>query len=320
MSLRYQIEPIGALVLIQLHKEELLANCELSPPLLLAESKSVPHSHYSSFPPTPTPSPPPTGANANFVIRIENPNHYKLTFSDLTAEVFDYDGNILGTINRPESFEVAKRSSGFMAATGAFRDDLVQVGMVGLNCLNNGGETLMQIKAQAELSSFGGNRRISKTTSERVQCTVRNVAGGGNTPGRWTPVPGAVAPVVPRPRVNNPAAPAAPMAPVAPVQPRPNAGNPAAPFPQPGAGNNPPFPQNGPPFPQNGAPFQPNAPFQGGAPPRQGAPFPPNGNAFPPGGVNQNPNAIGQAIGNGQQPNGNGFGGNGMGGGVRGAP
>lgn len=297
-------------LLIQRQKEKLLANCELSPRLL----KSVPH--YSSFPPTHQPPTPSTGAMANIVIRIENPNHYAISFTNLVAEVFDYDGNLLGTVNQdpPERFQVNKRSSEFMQTMGAFRASLPQVGMVGVDCLNNNGMTLVQIRTAADFNYFGGSRRVFRTASERVQCTVRNVVGGGNAPGRWTPAPGAVAPFAPVPGGNAPMAPFSPGS--APAQPRPVTGAPNAPFPQAVA----PFQPAGPPRPgaAGTAPFQPGG--ASGAFPPQSPPFPPGGNVFPPG-VGQMPGTINQNPIPTGQPMGNGFGGaGGGGGGVRGWP
>jgi hypothetical protein len=199
---------------------------------------------------------------ANIVFRIENPNHFAISFTNFQAEVFDYDGNLLGTVNQqpPERFQINSRAAGFMQTTGVFRASLPQVGMVGVDCMNNNGRALIQIRTAADFNYFGGNRRVFRTVIERVPCTVRNVAGGGNTPGLLTPAPGTGAPFAPVPRGNAPMAPGA------------------------GAPNQP--------FPQAGAPFQPGGGAGGAFPPQS---FPPGGNVFPqgagqmPGTFNQNP-------------------------------
>ena len=161
------------------------------------------------------------------------------------ADVYDFDGIKIGTVTRPERFEVDKTSTGLMTTTGVFSASLPQIGLVGLNCLANNLETQVQIKTTADLRLFWGTRRIFSTATESLPCSVINVGGGGGG-ARGAPAPAAPAPAAPvAPR---------PVAPVAPVAPPPPIASPAAPAaPRPVAGATPPPPPAGAAVPPPGA-------------------------------------------------------------------
>ncbi len=169
------------------------------------------------------------GGEAKLVIHVTNPNRYAIAYQNLVANIFNSENELVGTITRPERFEVGPRSTGLMSATGTFRNtNLLAIGRMGLECLANDFTTRATIRMATDMRLFKRTQRVRSTSSAVIPCSAQNVgqpAPGATVPGGVRGVP--VGPAAPAPpRVGGPAAPAAPAAPAFPA--------PAAPAP-PGA-------------------------------------------------------------------------------------
>lgn len=120
-----------------------------------------------------------TGAQANLVIKIDNPNRYPISFQNMRSDVYSYDGSFIGTVTRPERFMVGPRSSGLMSAKGDFRTNLLEVAKMGIDCLANDLQTQVQIKSTVDVRLSKKTIAYKTSTTEKIPCSAQNVNGGG---------------------------------------------------------------------------------------------------------------------------------------------
>jgi hypothetical protein len=128
-------------------------------------------------------SSPVTGATARFVFQIRNRNLYQVSFQNLVAEVYDTNGIFLGTILRPGRFQVFGRATGFVTATGVFRSALPQLANVGMDCMQNGMMTHLQLRTSGDLLVLGTTRRVVSSATVMVNCNVQNINNNGGMGG-----------------------------------------------------------------------------------------------------------------------------------------
>ena len=121
-----------------------------------------------------------TGAQANLVIKINNPNRYPISFQNMHSDVYSYDGTFIGTVTRPERFVVGPRSSGLMSAKGDFHTNLLEVAKMGINCLANDLQTQIQVKSTVEVRLSKRTKTFKTSTTESIPCSAQNVNGGGD--------------------------------------------------------------------------------------------------------------------------------------------
>ncbi len=108
-----------------------------------------------------------TGGNLDLVVKVENPNHFRLQGTRLEVGV-DVEGSHLGDIAYDEDFSVSE--NGTTTITLPLKFGWAGVGSAVRAALASG-ELPYEMKGQAELQTPWGRREVPFTTEGRVPLT-----------------------------------------------------------------------------------------------------------------------------------------------------